>query len=160
MNIDEIERAHELSNKNNTEANMSDTPRTDRDDRPYPLPEYTQHIQFEGCDCVVMSPEDYEALYEHARQLERELAAKGLMRLWEVEMSETLRTEAVARGCFENDKSDYDAYAEMLNHARQLERELTTLRQQLADMTAANEDAEKELRKVKRNFATYKRLNP
>ena len=38
-------------------------------------------------------------------------------------MSDTPRTDAVAHGCFENDKSDYDAYAEMLNHARQLERE-------------------------------------
>jgi len=55
---------------------MIDTPRTDRDDRPYPSPEHTQRIQFEGCECVVMAPEDYESLYDHARQLERELAAR------------------------------------------------------------------------------------
>jgi hypothetical protein len=53
---------------------VSDTPRTDADDRPYPSPDYTQHINFEGCDSVVMPPEEYEALYEHARQLERELS--------------------------------------------------------------------------------------
>jgi len=41
-------------------------------------------------------------------------------------MSDTPRTDYVARGCFENDKSDYDAYAVMLNHARKLERELST----------------------------------
>jgi len=52
---------------------MTPTPRTDADDRQYPLPEHAQRIQFEGCECVVMAPEDYEALYEHARQLEREL---------------------------------------------------------------------------------------
>lgn len=50
------------------------TPRTDADNREYPSPEYAQRIQFEGCGCVVMAPEDYEALYEHARTLERELA--------------------------------------------------------------------------------------
>jgi len=32
-----------------------------------PTPEHAQHIQFEGCDCVVMSPEEYEALYLHAQ---------------------------------------------------------------------------------------------
>lgn len=54
---------------------VSDTPRTDRDDRPYPSLEHAQHIRFEGNDCVVMHPEEYEALYEQSRQLERELAA-------------------------------------------------------------------------------------
>lgn len=54
---------------------MSDTPRTDADDRNYPSPEYAQRIRFEGCDCVVMHPEEYESLYEKARQLERELNA-------------------------------------------------------------------------------------
>lgn len=55
---------------------MNDTPRTDRDDRPYPSPEHAQHIRFEGNDCLVMHPEEYEALYEQSRQLERELAAE------------------------------------------------------------------------------------
>lgn len=59
----------------NQNAELMPTPRTDRDDRPYPSPEYAQLIQFEGSTCVVMAPEDYEALYEHARQLERELIA-------------------------------------------------------------------------------------
>jgi len=54
---------------------MRDTPRTDSDDRPYPSPEHAQRIVFEGCECAVMAPEDYEALYNHARQLERELAS-------------------------------------------------------------------------------------
>jgi hypothetical protein len=64
---------------------VSDTPRTDADDRPYPSPDYTQHINFEGCDSVVMPPEEYAALYEHARQLERELASvtKGSLELEE-----------------------------------------------------------------------------
>lgn len=48
------------------------TPETDRDARPYPSPEHAQHINFEGCDSVVMSPEEYEALYEQARKTERE----------------------------------------------------------------------------------------
>lgn len=52
---------------------MSDTPRTDAESRPYPSPEHAQRIVFEGCQRFVMAPEDYEALYEHARQLEREL---------------------------------------------------------------------------------------
>ena len=54
---------------------MSDTPRTDADDRNYPSPEYAQRIRFEGNECVVMHPEEYESLYEKARQLERELNA-------------------------------------------------------------------------------------
>ena len=53
---------------------MSDTPRTDSDDRPYPSPECVQLIQFEGSTCAVMSPDDYEALYRYAQQLERELS--------------------------------------------------------------------------------------
>lgn len=52
---------------------MSDTPRTDNEE--WPAPKYAQEIVFEGCRCVVMAPEEYEALYEHARTLERELAA-------------------------------------------------------------------------------------
>lgn len=52
----------------------SDTPRTDADCRQYPSPEYAQRIIFEGCECVVLAPEDYESLYEHARTLERELS--------------------------------------------------------------------------------------
>jgi len=60
---------------------VSDTP-TPRTDScvDWPSPEYTQRIQFEGCTCAVMAPEDYEALYKHAQQLERELAdAKDLL---------------------------------------------------------------------------------
>ncbi len=48
------------------------TPETDADTRPYPLPEYAQRIRFEGNECVVVCPEEYEALYEKARKLERE----------------------------------------------------------------------------------------
>ena len=54
---------------------MSDTPRTDAENRPYPSPEHAQRIRFEGCECVVMYPQEYEALYERARAFERELAA-------------------------------------------------------------------------------------
>ena len=54
---------------------MSDTPRTDADNQQYPQPECAQQIRFEGYDCVVMRLEKYKVLYEHARQLERELAA-------------------------------------------------------------------------------------
>ncbi len=54
---------------------MSDTPMVDADDRNYPSPEYAQRIRFEGNECVVMYPEEYESLYEKARQLERELNA-------------------------------------------------------------------------------------
>lgn len=49
---------------------MSKTPDTDSEDRGYPSPEHAQRIQFEGCECVVMSPEEYESLYGRARQLE------------------------------------------------------------------------------------------
>jgi len=31
-----------------------------------PQPRYIEHIQFEGRDCVVLSPEEYEALWECA----------------------------------------------------------------------------------------------
>jgi len=48
------------------------TPRTDSSGD-WPSPEHTQRIQFEGWTCAVMAPEDYEALYKHAQQLEREL---------------------------------------------------------------------------------------
>ena len=34
-----------------------------------PSPEHTQHIQFEGCDCVVMSPEEYESLWNAHKAL-------------------------------------------------------------------------------------------
>lgn len=54
---------------------MSDTPRTDADDRSYPSPEHAQRIRFDGNECVVMHPEEYESLYEKSRQLERELNA-------------------------------------------------------------------------------------
>lgn len=53
---------------------MSDTPRTDEAEL-WGAPQYAEHITFEGCDCVVMPPEEYEALFEHARTLKRELAA-------------------------------------------------------------------------------------
>lgn len=37
----------------------------------YPHPDHVEHIKFEGCDCVVLAPEDYEALHtESARRLE------------------------------------------------------------------------------------------
>lgn len=48
-------------------------PRVDTDGREYPHPDHAQIIQFEGCDCVVMSPEDYQSLWDVACQLEREL---------------------------------------------------------------------------------------
>lgn len=52
---------------------QSDTPRTDA----LKLhPDAMQHVLFEGCDYIVIAPEDYETLYEHATSLERELAAK------------------------------------------------------------------------------------
>lgn len=61
-----------------------ETPETDRDDRQYPLPEYTQRIQFEGSECVVIGPEDYEALYEHARALERKLSmCRDVLKLYD-----------------------------------------------------------------------------
>jgi len=41
----------------------------------WPTPEHAQHIQFEGCDCVVMSPEEYEELYRYSERLGRDLAA-------------------------------------------------------------------------------------
>ncbi len=44
------------------------------DPKPYPSPEHCQLIQFEGSTCVVMSPEDYEALFSYAHTLETELA--------------------------------------------------------------------------------------
>ncbi len=46
------------------------TPIVDSDKRLYPSPEYAQRIRFEGNECVVMAPEEYEALYELARRLE------------------------------------------------------------------------------------------
>lgn len=39
----------------------------------WPTPEHAQHIQFEGCDCVVMSPESYEGLYNLCRAYEQRL---------------------------------------------------------------------------------------
>ena len=35
----------------------------------FPTPEYTQRITFEGAECAVMSPEDYEALWVYAAAL-------------------------------------------------------------------------------------------
>jgi len=94
------------------------------------------------------------------------------MRLWEVDMSDTPRTDAAESGCkLINKKHGYD-------FARQLEREITTIRQQLAeereqhiaavklhaefmnevyapmekqlaDMTAAKEEAERKLIKAR-----------
>lgn len=40
-----------------------------------PSPEHIQHIRFEGCDCVVMSPEEYEALHEYVTKLRAHAAA-------------------------------------------------------------------------------------
>lgn len=48
------------------------TPETDAEDRTYPLPEYLQLITFEGSECAVLAPEEYEELYQKARRLERE----------------------------------------------------------------------------------------
>ena len=52
------------------------------------LPEEPQHIVFEGCDCVVMAPEDYEALCsllaqreERIRELENEIGTKDQLLL-------------------------------------------------------------------------------
>lgn len=41
----------------------------------WPTPEYTQRITFEGSECAVMAPEDYEALYNSHRTLERRIHA-------------------------------------------------------------------------------------
>jgi hypothetical protein len=41
-----------------------------------PTPEYTQRITFEGAECAVMAPEDYEALWNYARAL-RAIATKA-----------------------------------------------------------------------------------
>ena len=53
----------------------------------FPLPVHIEHIVFEGRDCAVLSPEEYETLHEHARTLESQLVqmtkerdeAKGLL---------------------------------------------------------------------------------
>lgn len=76
---------------------MSDTPRVMSDDRGYPLPEHTQHIVFEGADCVVMAPEDYEALFGVALSLERELTAT---RQRVAELEDALRGLQHADGCY------------------------------------------------------------
>ena len=49
----------------------SDTPRTNAC-QGWPHPHHVEHIRFEGCDVLAVAPEDYEALFEHARTLERE----------------------------------------------------------------------------------------
>lgn len=36
----------------------------------WPSPEHAQRIQFEGCECVVASPEEYEALVDRLNRLE------------------------------------------------------------------------------------------
>ena len=38
-----------------------------------PSPEHTQHIQFEGCDCVVISPETYEEITVYIDSLQSAL---------------------------------------------------------------------------------------
>lgn len=68
---------------------MSDTPRTDGDHRLYPLPEHAQRIMFDGSPCLAIAPEEYECLFEHARQLERELneandRAERMQALWDM----------------------------------------------------------------------------
>lgn len=47
---------------------MTDTPKTATEalEGVAPQPRYIEHIQFEGRDCVVLSPEEYEALWERA----------------------------------------------------------------------------------------------
>lgn len=42
----------------------------------WPTPKHAQEIVFEGRGCVVMAPEEYEALYESHAKLERELAER------------------------------------------------------------------------------------
>lgn len=49
------------------------TPRVDSDSRSYPSPEQASRILFEGRQCVVMAPEEYEDLYRLARLMEKEL---------------------------------------------------------------------------------------
>lgn len=48
----------------------------------WPHPDHAQHIVFEGCDCIVLAPEEYEAIHtalqaaeERARKAEQELQA-------------------------------------------------------------------------------------
>ena len=82
----------------------SDTPWTDADDRQYPLPEYAQRIQFEGRECVVMSPEEYEALYRHACQLERVAAQALKVRDRELALADGIRERVVdERDCLSKD---------------------------------------------------------
>lgn len=58
---------------------MSDTPRTDaplsETSEDWPRPQYAQEISFEGRGCVVMAPEEYEALFNYAQKLECDLAS-------------------------------------------------------------------------------------
>ena len=52
---------------------MSDAPRTESSAE-WPRPDHAQQIWVEGCGCVVMSPEEYQALYDFAKELEREIS--------------------------------------------------------------------------------------
>lgn len=64
------------------------TPRTDADNRSYPLPKHLQLIQFEGSTCGVIAPEEYEELYNLACAKDVELA---LLKRANGEMRETLQ---------------------------------------------------------------------
>lgn len=56
-----------------------------------PSPEFLQHIRFEGRDCVVMAPAEYEALYLSHRHLQDRLnRMEALLR----EPTQTMITEA------------------------------------------------------------------
>ena len=65
----------------------TETPMTESGE--WPAPDYAQQIIFEGCSCVVMSPEEYSALYNSHSVLERENAA---LRSKLGEMRELLQT--------------------------------------------------------------------
>lgn len=50
----------------------------------FPSPDHIQHIQFEGCDSIVLAPEEYESLYNRATQLWELLDAhRELRRIYE-----------------------------------------------------------------------------
>ena len=40
-----------------------------RDKRTWPHPDHAQHINFEGCDSIVIAPEDYQSLLDDALEL-------------------------------------------------------------------------------------------
>jgi hypothetical protein len=88
----------------------SETPRVDCDTREYPRPEYIEHIVFEGRDCVVLSPEGYDELYEKARTLETELTIrdKTIADLWS-KLAVSDQALRVAKSLAETYKAKLDA---------------------------------------------------